>query len=360
MDFIHSSKDDSNDEIPHHPQLWHFNRDHTRIITSANDWVIQIKDDQVVAAPKENADATILSYDPISRNIRINDLFLCVESDEDKSQLTVCDSDSAKSRWIFKTPEEAFPQEFGDNEKYYIASKDSHLVVEQTYTRQGYPLTTWIPDGSSGQLWYSDSHGRIRNDDYIIEAVDVVAIKYIIPDVPVGGIFVVSSSNYPDFQVTMTSELWHFRGSTNYFLADIPLEQSELVSTTRIEDDGFRGKQQWDLKGGQLVNGYQNRKLVIRDLNGSLIGVECKLEEETTAEFYLVPEAMIVSWINLVALKKKAISYVREEFLFYQKVAAFHINTIIGVSPEELITRANYFERSISGSVAIMKEKKKK
>jgi hypothetical protein len=374
MGWIRSSKDELRRTIPKHPQLWHFNQHHNRIIASANDWVIQIRGDGVVAAPATSESAYGLSYDPESQNIRIGEdnLILCVGSD-DPSKLTLCqDPDSAESRWIFKTPEEAHRGEYVEHieRRFYVASKESDLIVEQTYNQKGYPLTTWVPDGSSGQLWYSDGDGRILNvDGYIMEAVDFVAIKYIIPDTPVGENFAVSSPNHPDFQVTMTRDLWNHRGSTHYYLSNVSPENFEgLVSTSHEIDEALVGKQQWDLRGGQLVNGLRNRKLAIHDKKNdssktklqrkmdyvaslTQIGVECSLEDETTDEFYLVPEAMIVSWIDLVVLKKIDVSYAREEVFYYQKVAAFHLDTIIGVSPEELLSRANIFQQLISDGV---------
>jgi len=360
MNWIQSSKDNEKNTIPNHPQLWHFNEEHNQIITSANDWVIQIRGEEVVAAPATSGSAYVLSYDVVSQNIRIgeNNQFLCSGFDE---KLKLCeDPGPAESRWIIKTPEEAFSREYGNMGKYYIASKESDLIVEQTYTQEGYPLTTWIPDGSSGQLWYSDSHGRIRNDGgYYIESADSVAIKYIIPDVPVGTNFAVSSPNHPDFELQMTPELWHFRGTTNYLISDISPDKIAVMSTTTTPDQELVGGQQWDLKNGQLVNGLGQRKLAIDDLNGSHIGVECSLENKTSAGFYLVPEAMIVSWIDLVALKKFDMSYVREEAFFYQKVAAFHIDTIIGLSPEELVARAHIYQELITSGVDALRKHNK-
>jgi hypothetical protein len=349
MDWIVSSRDEEKKDIEAHPQLWHFSEDHKHVITSVNDWVIQVnKDNQIVAAPV--TDSTYgLSYDPVSQNIAIGDnppQFLCVDSNK---KLAVCeDPSSEESRWIFKTPEEAFPRDYFEKPpKYYIASKQNDLIVEQTYSQKGYPLTTWIPDGSSGQLWFSDSYGRILNDDgYIMEAVDLVAIKYIIPDIAIGENFVVSSPNHPDIPVIMTKELYDYRGTAHYYLTNVSPDNSQgLVSTSIEKDEALVGKQQWDLKGGQLVNGLHNRKLAIHDdkndADETPIGVECGLEDETTDEFYLVPQEMVVSWIDLVASKKLGMSYAREEVFFYQKVAAFHMDSIIGMSPEELLARSH-------------------
>jgi hypothetical protein len=74
---------------------------------------------------------------------------------------------------------------------------------------------------------------------------------------------------------------------------------------------------------------------------------------ESTDQFYIVPRELTSTWIDMIATKRASQrlggivrNAVIKELLFYQKTAAFHMSTVIGLSPEELVTRANVMKHA--------------
>lgn len=350
MDWIKSGQDiDTKEEDANHPQIWNY--DSSGHMSSAQNPKIRLyinEDAQLVAGwPCSACDVAVIHYNTITRTLLIEGVskILCIENN--KPALCEENSNSPTTRWKFKTREEAFPHDFGIIGEYYIVSKDTDLVIEQRTHVSGFPLMTWIPDGSIGQLWHHDSYGRILNRlGEFIEAVDVFVIKYTIPNLKPGSKYTVPGWEGP-LEIVMTREAYRYVNQVTYIMTDHKVPPTKFMSTSSKQEDD--PGQQWHLVGGQLINGHDNRKLALKPLLDEQIkipmtfmGQECELVNEVKDQFYLVPSSMIVSWIDVVSLKNFDLPYALEEALYYQRTAAYHINSIIGLSPEELVSRSHF------------------
>lgn len=278
------------------------------------------------------------------------------------------DGGKLHTKWRFKTEREMFPERFHSRGHVYVANQANHQVLTANPAgAKGLPVNLFPARGENRQLWKVDKWGRLINKEgEALELADEAAAHvYVWEDAKVGDELIadITGMNGEKMNVIVwvTWEMyalyrgkWITVGAEKTATIQWPeMWPDELVSIdSNHNTKEIKHNRVWFNRGGKMTNRHNSKVLeTMGDCKKTgIFGQNVEARKSSTVSgcpkhqlWRLIPEALTEDYLAIVYdAQKKGLKEPSPIMMaaLYNMIAKDHISDVIGLSPEELLSKA--------------------